>query len=128
MKTILHLVLGGIAVIITAYVLPGVTLTGFFAAVIVAVVISILNVLLRPILIVLTLPITILTLGLFTFVINALIVLLTSAVVPGFSVDNFWWAVLFALVLAIVNWFLGSIDPTKQKSVNPGAGSVDRHS
>jgi putative membrane protein len=115
MKTLLHLIISGIAVVIAAYLLPGVELQNFIAAIVVAVVIGVLNALLRPVLIILTLPINILTLGLFTFVINALIVLVTSAVVPGFAVDNFWWALLFSLVLAIVNWFLAMLEPTKNK-------------
>ncbi len=116
MKTLLHLILSGIAVVIAAYLLPGVELENFVAAIVVAVVIGVLNAFLRPILIILTLPINILTLGLFTFVINALIVVVTSSIVPGFRVDNFWWAILFSLVLSIVNWFLSAIDPAKNKS------------
>lgn len=115
MKTLLHLIVNGVAVVIAAYLLPGVELSNFVAAIVVGVVIGVLNALLRPILIILTLPINILTLGLFTFVINALIVLVTSALVPGFRVENFWWAMLFSLVLAIVNWFLSSLDPTRSK-------------
>lgn len=115
MKTLLHLILSGVAVVIAAYLLPGVELSNFVAAIVVAVVIGVLNALLRPILIILTLPINILSLGLFTFVINALIVVVTSSIVPGFRVDNFWWAILFSLVLSIVNWFLSSIDPSKNK-------------
>lgn len=107
--------INGIAVVITAYILPGVELQNFIAAIVVAIVIGVLNAFLRPILIILTLPINILTLGLFTFIINAVIVVTTSAIVPGFRVDNFWWAMLFSLVLAIVNWFLSSIDPTKHR-------------
>lgn len=94
------------AVGITAYVLPGVRISGAFAALIAALVLALVNTLLRPLLLVLTLPLNILTFGLFTFVVNALLVLLASAVVPGFLVSGFWWAVLFAIILAIVNAFL----------------------
>jgi putative membrane protein len=60
---------------------------------------------------ILTLPINILTLGLFTFVINALLIMLTSAVVPGFDVRNFWWALLFSFVLSLIKWALNTIAP-----------------
>ena len=70
------------------------------------VVLGIINAFIKPVLIILTLPINILTLGLFTFVINALIIILTSGLVPGFKVNGFWWALLFSIVLSIVNSFL----------------------
>ena len=86
-----------------AYLVPGATVT-VTGALILAVVLAALNLLLRPILFVLTLPITILTLGLFSLVINAVLVMLASWVVPGFSVAGFWWAMLYAIVLALINW------------------------
>ncbi|MDE2058046.1 MAG: phage holin family protein, partial [Patescibacteria group bacterium] len=88
-------------------ILPGVsvTLTG---AVVLAIVLGALNIFIRPLLIVLTLPITLLTLGLFTIVINAFLVWLAALIVPGFSVANFWWAALFAIVLMLVNWVFHS--------------------
>ena len=92
-----------VAVWITAYLIPGVILSGFVAALVAALVLGIINAFLRPLIIVLTLPLNILTLGLLTFIINAALVLLTSAIVPGFDVVNFWWALLFSLVLTLVN-------------------------
>ena len=92
-----------VAVWITAYLLPGVVLTGFAAALVTALVLGIINAFLKPLIIIFTLPLNILTLGLLTFVINAILVLLTSVIVPGFSVINFWWALLFSLVLSLVN-------------------------
>ncbi len=106
MKTLIHFLVSTLAILITAYILPGVHVDGLVAAIVLAVVLGIVNTILRPILIVLTLPITILTLGLFVLVINGLLVMLASYIVPGFAVDNFWWALLFGIVLAIVNWFL----------------------
>ena len=103
MRIFLQWAISAIAVGITAYVLPGATVT-ISGAVIVAVVLGALNLFIRPILFILTLPLTILTLGLFSLVINALLVMLADAIVSGFSVDGFWWALLFALVLAVVNW------------------------
>ncbi len=103
MKLIFHWFVATLAIGIAAYIVPGVTIT-FIGALIAAVVLGALNLLIRPILLILTLPITILTLGLFSLVINALLVMLAAVLVPGFSVAGFWTAFLFALVLAIVNW------------------------
>jgi putative membrane protein len=106
MNIVIRWVVAAIAVIITAYVLPGVMVSGFVAALLVAIVLGLLNVFIRPILLILTLPINILTLGLFTFVINALIIALVSGLTPGFQVENFWWAILFSIVLSLVNTLL----------------------
>lgn len=91
---------------VTAYVIPGVTVRSFMSALWVALLLGIVNMLLRPFLILITLPINILTLGLFTFVINGLIILLVSSVVKGFQVSGFWIAVLFSIVLSIVNYVM----------------------
>lgn len=109
MSIILNLLLSGLAVFVTAYVLPGVDVDSFVTAIIVAVVLGILNALLKPVLIVLTLPITILTLGLFTFVINLGLIYLTEALVKGFTIDTLLSAILFSLVLSIVNGFLSQV-------------------
>ncbi len=106
MKLILNWLVSAIAILITGYVLQaGVHVNSFTVALILAVVLGIINAVVRPILLVLTLPINILTLGLFTFVLNALLVLLADYLVKGFSVDNFWWALAFSLVLSLVNGF-----------------------
>ena len=97
------------AIVITAYLLPGVKVAGVFAALVTALVLGLINAVLKPLLILLTLPLNILTLGLFTLVINALLIMLAAAIVPGFFVQGFWWALLFGLVLAIVNAVLGAI-------------------
>ena len=94
---------------ISAYLLPGVHVSNFWAAFFTAAVLGILNALIKPILIILTLPINILTLGLFTLVINALMILLASSIVKGFEVDGFWWAFLFAIILSVVNWLFSEI-------------------
>ncbi len=109
MEILIYLVLSTIAVFVTAHILPGVKIDDWVTALIVAVVLGVVNAIIRPILLILTLPINILTLGLFTFMIMGFLVLLVSAIVPGFHVNNFWWAILFAIVLAIINWFLNSI-------------------
>jgi putative membrane protein len=100
-----------LAVITAAYLLPGVTVRNFLAGVLAALVLGLINAVLRPILVILTLPLTVVTLGLFIFVINALLVLLTSAIVPGFEVRSFWWALLFSLLFSIVSFLLHRIIP-----------------
>lgn len=104
-----NLIVSALAVIISAYILPGVKVDGFATAVVVAVVLGVVNMFIKPILILLTLPLTILSLGLFTFVINAVLVLLVSNLVPGFKVEGFLSALLFSLVLSIVGAFLHSL-------------------
>jgi putative membrane protein len=96
------------AVYVTAYILPGVSVTGIFPTIVTAMFIGIVNTLLRPVLLILTLPVNILTLGLFTFVINALLILLVSAIVPDFRIDSFWWAMAFSIILSLVNGFLSA--------------------
>ena len=102
----MHWVVSALAILITAYVLPGVHVDGLVTALILAVVLGAISVFLRPILIFLTLPITILTLGLFVLIINGLLVMLASYIVPGFTVDSFWWAFLFGIVLSILSSLL----------------------
>jgi putative membrane protein len=97
------------AVMVTAYLMDGIHVDGFANALGTAAVLGVLNVILRPILFVLTLPITILTLGLFTFILNALMLKIASGLIPGFSVVGFWTAVFGALVISIVNWILNTL-------------------
>jgi putative membrane protein len=109
MSIIVNLLLSAIAVVITAYILPGVHVNTFLTAIVVAVILGIANAIIKPILLILTLPVNILTLGLFTFVVNGLIVLLVSLLVRGFVVDGLLWAILFSIILSIVNWFISSL-------------------
>jgi len=85
-----------------AHVLNGVHVNDFWTALVFAVVLAVLNVFAKPLLILLTLPVTLITLGLFLFVINALIVLLASKFVHGFRIDNFWWGLLFSFLLSLI--------------------------
>ena len=94
------------AIGITAFLLPGVRVSGPVAALVTAAVLGLVNAILRPLLLILTLPINILTLGLLTFVINALLIMLTSAIVPGFRVSGFLSALLFSIILVVVNFIL----------------------
>jgi putative membrane protein len=103
MSGIVRFLLSGLAVLLTSYLLPGVTLENFWYALLVAAVLSIANVLLKPLLVILTIPVTIVTFGLFLLVINAFIIMLVDYVVPGFEVRGFWWALAFSLILSIFN-------------------------
>lgn len=85
-----------------AHLLKGIHVTDFWTALVFAIVLAILNIFIRPLLVLLTFPVTFITLGLFLFVINALVVLLASKIVDGFSIDNFWWALLFSIILSIL--------------------------
>lgn len=107
MSILINWLVSGLAILVTAYLLPGVHVLSFTSALVAAVVLGVINAFIKPILIILTLPINILTLGLFTFVINALVIILTANLVPGFKVDGFWWALAFSIVLSLINSFLG---------------------
>jgi len=97
------------SVMIAACLISGVMINSFFSALFVALFLGIVNILIRPVLILITLPINILTLGLFTFVINAILVLLASSVIKGFEVGGFWTAMFFSIVLSIVNYILNGL-------------------
>ncbi len=107
LSILLQLVVAALAILFTAYILPGISVDDFITGVIIAALLSLLNITIKPLLIFLTIPITLLTLGLFLLVINAIIVLIAAEIVGGFSVDNFWWALLFSLILSLVNSILG---------------------
>ena len=94
-----------------AYILPGVHVANFTSALVVALVLGIINAFVKPVLVILTLPITILTLGLFYFVLNALLILFVGSIVPGFEVDGFLWALIFGIVLSIANSFVHNFLP-----------------
>ena len=106
---IAKLVTTSLAVIIVAYLLPGVRVNDALSAIGLALVLAILNIFIKPLLLILTLTITVLTLGLFLIVVNALIILIADEMVRGFSVDGFWWAVLFSFILSVVVSILESI-------------------
>jgi len=97
-----------ISIILTSYLIDGIYVRSFASALFAALVLGILNALFRPILLIITLPINILTLGLFTFVINALLLKMVSGVVPGFYVHGFFSAVFGSLLISLVSWLLSS--------------------
>jgi putative membrane protein len=115
MKTFLKILLTALAVILLANILPGVAVAGYVSAIIVAIVIALLNMIVRPLLIFLTLPATLITFGLFIFVINAIIILLADNLVDGFTVSGFWVALFFSILLSIFRSFLFSLLADKEK-------------
>ena len=111
MRFIIRLLITAVVVVLLAQFLPGVAVASFGTAVIVAIVLALLNLIVKPILVLFTLPVTVLTLGLFLLVINAIIILLVDAFITGFNVDGFWVALIFSLLLSIVQSILFSILP-----------------
>ncbi len=109
MKLILRVLLTALAVVILSKVLPHVEVDSYLTAIIVAIVLGLLNFLVKPILVILTLPVTIITFGLFLLIINAVIILLADYFITGFSVDGIWWALLFSLLLSVLQSILFSI-------------------
>lgn len=118
MQYLVRLIISAVAVFLIAYLLPehGVKVDDFIDALVVALVVSLLNIFVRPILVFLTIPATIVTLGLFLLVINAIIIWLTHLIVDGFTLANFWWALLFSVLLSIVNsLFMGFNQPKDER-------------
>lgn len=107
MVLIINILVSALAVLIAAQVLPGVEVTSFTTAIVTAVVLGVINAFVKPILTILTLPISIVTLGLFSIILNGLLILLVDQIVPGFNVDGFLWALVFGFVLGIINSFFG---------------------
>jgi putative membrane protein len=100
MRLLARIVLLSIAVIVTSYLLPGVEIDSFFTALATALLIALLNTLVKPVLIILTIPVTIITFGLFLLVINASIIMMASSLLSGFHVNGFWYALLFSIILS----------------------------
>jgi len=98
-----------ISILISALIIPGVSIAGVWAALWLAIFFGLINITIKPLLVILTLPINILTLGLFTLVINALMILLAASVVKGFYVNGFWWAFIFSVVLSFVSYVLNNL-------------------
>jgi len=109
MRFLVRLVLNGLAIIIAAWLLPGIHITSPWSALLAGVILGFVNAIVRPVLFFLTLPLTLLTLGLFIFVLNAICFALTAWLVPGFSVDGFFSALVGALLVSVVSWILNGI-------------------
>jgi putative membrane protein len=118
MKAFLKILLTALAVIVLARILPGIAVLGYFSAIIVAVVIALLNMVVRPLLIFFTLPATLVTFGLFIFVINAIIILLADKLIDGFAVSGFFAALLFSVLLSIFRSALFSLLKENKSSNN----------
>jgi putative membrane protein len=111
MQILISWVVSAMVIFSIAYVLPGVHVANFTSALVVALILGIINAFVKPVLLIITLPINILTLGLFTFVLNAILILIVSQFVPGFSVDGFLWAFIFGIILSVANTFVNTLLP-----------------
>jgi putative membrane protein len=116
MSFIVKVLLSSFSVIVAAWLLSGVHIYNYITALLVAFVLAILNMIVKPILVVLTIPITIVTFGLFLLVINALMALLASSLVPGFYIQGFWAALWFSLIVSIINYLIQIDDRKKRRS------------
>ena len=113
MNFIIKILISTLAVLVTAYILPGVKVDGIFTALVVAAVLAFLNSVVKPLMILFTIPITIFSLGFFLLVINALIILFAAQIVKGFEVKGFWWAFLFSTLLSLVSSIFESLSKEK---------------
>jgi putative membrane protein len=109
MNLFIKIIISSLAVFLTAYLLPGVEVDTYLTAIWVAIVLALLNGFLKPLLILFTIPVTLVTLGLFLLVINAAIIMLADNFVDGFYVSGFWWALLFSLVLSVITSMMESL-------------------
>ena len=98
--------MSAVAIAIAAYLVPGVTITGIVAILILAVVLGAINSFIRPVLMFLTMPISVMTLGIFALILNTLLIMLAAAIVPGVAVSGFWAAFIFGIILAVISAFL----------------------
>lgn len=106
MNFIIRIIITAVVAYALASFLPGIHIDTFWTAIVCALVLAVLNAIVKPVLVILTLPITVVTFGLFLFVINALIILMAGRFIDGFSVNGFWWALLFSLLLSVITSLL----------------------
>lgn len=106
MKLLVRLIINVLTLLIVAYIVPGFEIADIWTATVAAVVIGLVNTFLRPLLLLITLPITLVTFGVFAFVINILLLMLSAIIVPGFQIDGFFTAAVSSVVLSLVSWFL----------------------
>ena len=109
MTLLLVWILNAVAILVVAYILPGIVVASFWSAMWAALVLGLINMLVKPLFVLLTLPITIVTVGLFLFVINALMFWLAGSLFKGFQVNGFWWAVVGALFYSLISGFLTNL-------------------
>jgi putative membrane protein len=115
MKLVLRILVSALAVFFSAYILPGVYLDGFPTAVLVAIVLGLLNAFVKPLLVLLTIPVTIFSFGLFLLVINAFMIMIVDNLLNGFSVNGFWTALLFSIIVSIVTAILEALAGNKKQ-------------
>lgn len=120
-RFLMHWIGTALALFVCTKILPGVHVDSLQTLAVAALVLGFINAIVKPILLILTLPITILTLGLFYFVINGIAFGLAAAIVPGFGVDSIGWAILGALVVSLISWFVGAFAPRQDVRRHPGA-------
>ena len=113
MYLILKWILFALALIFTAYIIPGISVANFTSALIVVIIMALINIIVKPILTFVTLPINILTLGIFTFIVNALLFMLAGYLAPGFQVDGFLRALIGSLIMSVLGSIINSIDKSK---------------
>lgn len=114
MNLLVKILISALAVMVSQYILPGVNVDTFFTGIMVAALLGLFNATIKPVLVILTLPITVVTLGFFLLVINVFIIELAAGFLDGFSVDGFWWAVIFSFVLSIVTSIFNGFDDKKE--------------
>jgi putative membrane protein len=115
MRFLVRLFLNGVAILVAAWLVPGLQLDGPGSALLAGVILGFVNAIIRPVLFFLTLPFTLLTLGLFIFVLNAICLGLTAAVLPGFGIASYWSALLGAFVVTVVSWILNGLFVGKEE-------------
>ena len=115
MRLLLTWLINALALLALKYIMPSITVDSFVTALIVAIVLGFINTLIRPIFVILTLPVTILTLGLFIFVINGLLFWAVGSFVPGFHVDGFWSGVFGAIIYSVISWALSALLLAKKR-------------
>lgn len=108
---LINWIVSAMVIFSVAYIVPGVHVSSFSTALVIALILGVINAIVKPILVILTLPITILTLGIFYLVLNALLIIFVSNIVPGFTLDSFFIAFIFAIVLSVVNTFIHKLLP-----------------
>ncbi len=108
-------ILNAVTLIVIAYIVPGFHISSFYTALILVILLGIINITIKPVLLILTLPINILTLGLFTFIINGLLLLFLSSIIKGFNIDGIWPAILASILISILNFFMHQIKNHSEK-------------
>ena len=116
MRFLLRVILNGVAVFLAAQLIPGIGVSGFGAALVAGLVLGLINAVIRPVLILLTLPATLLSLGLFIFVVNAVCLGLAAWLVPGFTISGFWAALFGAIVISVISWLLSALLIDEQRA------------